>query len=370
MERIAHGAVERIGETGRASLTYRGEKTEREVETHDHREAFRVAHELMGASGCLEGLDAIGHRVVHGGNRFLSATRIDAEVIEAIREVSNLAPLHNKPALNVIEAAHEAFGTDVPMIAAFDTAYFAGLPEVATRYAIPREISDRYGIRRFGFHGLAHSYMAGLYQTLRPAIQRPRLVTLQLGGGCSITASFDGQPLDTSMGYTPLQGLIMGTRSGDIDPALPLRLQALTHMTADEVESMLNTESGLLALSGSSAEMRDLMPASENGDTNAALAIDAFCTSARKYVGGYLALLGGADALIFGGGIGENMPGIRRMICRGLEWAGVTLDEDANLHASGPEVKISDEASRIDVWVVHVDEAAVIARETLNLLTT
>jgi acetate kinase len=370
VERVAHGAIERIGGKGKARLTCGDEETEREVETQDHRDAFHVAHEMMDASGCLEGLEAVGHRVVHGGTRFLRPILIDDEVIEGIREVSVLAPLHNHPALAVIEASREAFDAETPMIAAFDTTYYVEMPEVATRYAIPREISDRYEIRRFGFHGLAHGYMARRYQELRPEVQRPRLVTLQLGGGCSVTASFDNQPMDTSMGYTPLQGLIMGTRSGNLDPALPLRLQALTGMTADEVESMLNTESGILALSGKSAEMRDLVPASEAGDQDAALAVDAFCASAKKYVGGYLALLGGADAIVFGGGIGENMPAIRRMICQGLQWAGVTLSDDVNEKAEGPETRISDKGSRIEVWVIRVDEAAVIARETVSLLST
>jgi acetate kinase len=369
VKRVATGSVERIGGRGRASISCSDEQHERETETRDHREAFGIAQGLLEQAGCLGDIDGVGHRVVHGGLRFRASTRIDAEVIDAIREVSVLAPLHNKPALAVIEAAAEAFGAEMPAVAAFDTAYFADLPDEASRYAIPKDLSDRYGIRRFGFHGLAHGDMVRRFQTLRPEVLRPRLITLMLGGGCSVTASFDGSPVDTSMGYTPLEGLVMGTRSGDIDPALPLRLQALTGMSPEDVEDLLNTRSGLLGLSGRSGEMRDLVPAAANGDEDAAFAVEMFCRSARKYVGAYLALLGGADAVIFSGGIGENMPEVRKGICQALEWAGLTLDDGANASASGPEVKIAGRESRIDAWVIRADEAAVIARETVALLT-
>ncbi len=369
VERVATGAIERIGAKGRAILHQGSDTIEHEVETQDHRDAFDAARRLLEQTDALGDVEAIGHRVVHGGMRFRSTTHIDAEVIEAIREVSDLAPLHNGPALAVIEAARDALGRDLPMVAAFDTAFFAGLPDVASRYAIPKELSEQYGIRRFGFHGLAHGYMARRFQALRPEITHPRLITLQLGSGCSAAATFDCMPIDTSMGYTPLEGLIMGTRSGDLDPALPLRLQALTGMSADEVETLLNTRSGLLGLSGSTAEMRDLMPAATAGDADAAFAIEAFCTRTKKYVGAYLALLGGADGVIFGGGIGENMPEIRRLICQGLQWCGVALDEGANEGATGTEVHIGAKGSTMDVWVMHVDEATVIARETVALLT-
>src|SRR5690606_26170217 len=189
-----------------------------------------------------------------------------------------------------------------------------------------------------------------------------------LGSGCSVTASFDGLPVDTSMGYTPLEGLVMGTRSGDIDPALPLRLQALSGKGPDEIETLLNKESGLLGLAGQS-EMRDLVSAVEAGDNDARIAVEIFCRSAKKYLGAYLAVLGGADGVIFGGGIGENIPDLRRRICAGLEWAGLVIDAKRNEQTPESDSLISSETSRIDVWVVHVDEAAVIARETVALLT-
>jgi acetate kinase len=306
--------------------------------------------------------------VVHGGLRFRASTRIDAEVIEAVRAASELAPLHNGPALAVIEAACERFGS-LPGVACFDTAFFADLPDTAARYAIPKDLSERHGIRRFGFHGLAHGDMVRRYLALRPELRAPRLVTLQLGNGCSAAASLGGKPIDTSMGYTPLEGLIMGTRSGDLDPALPLRLQALTGMPAEEVEAMLNEKSGLLGLSGRSADMRDLLAGEADGGPDCALAVEAFCARTKKYVGGYAALLGGLDALVFGGGIGEHNPSIRRRVCEGLAWAGLRLDEGANERATGDDVRISASESTIDVWVMQVDEAAVIARETFALLS-
>ena len=368
VSRVANGAVERIGRQGRMTLRCGDDWHDETITTRDHRDAFDAAYGLLQASGCLDGVEGAGHRVVHGGLRFRYSARIDGDVIAAIREVSDLAPLHNKPSLEVIEAALERCSTDMPQVAAFDTAFFAELPELAARYAIPKDLSERYGIRRFGFHGLAHGYMVQRFQALQPDVLRPRLITLMLGGGCSATASFDGRPLDTSMGYTPLEGLIMGTRSGDLDPALPLRLQALTGKSADEVETLLNTQSGLLGLSGRSGEMRDVVPAEAEGDLDAAFAVEAFCARARKYIGAYMAVLGGADGIVFGGGIGENMPEIRSRICRGFEWAGLVVDDDVNRNGGGPEVQISAAESGIRAWTIHVDEAAVIARETVVLL--
>jgi acetate kinase len=367
-KRIANGSVERIGDRGMASVIFGEDRIAREVETDGHRTAFSIARELLEESGSLQGIEAIGHRVVHGGPRFRESAAIDDTVVGAIREVSELAPLHNRPALDVIEAARDAFQPPVPMVAAFDTAFFADLPDVSARYALPRDLSEAFGIRRFGFHGLAHRYMVQRFRRLRPDIRKARLITLQLGSGCSATASLDGRPVDTSMGYTPLEGLIMGTRTGDLDPAVPLRLQSLTGKPAAAIEDVLNTRSGLLGLSGRSAEMRDLLPAAEAGDRDSAFAIEAFCTRVRKYIGAYAALLGGMDGIVFGGGIGENLPQIRQRVCEGMQWAGVELDNAANDHPPGSEARISDRASQVDVWVTRVDEAEVIARETFDLL--
>jgi acetate kinase len=368
-ERVASGAVDRVGGRGRLRLKLGDTEKERDVETSGHGEAFTHAMALLREAGIAEGIEAIGYRVVHGGERFLESTLIDDDVLAAIGDVSDLAPLHNAPALAVIEAARAAFSPGMSAVATFDTAFFARLPEAAASYALPREVSRRYGIRRFGFHGLAHSDMVRRFRGLRPGLEAPRLVTLQLGSGCSVAASIDGRPLDTSMGYTPLEGLIMGTRSGDLDPALALRLPAMTDQTPDEVESMLNTRSGLLGLSGRSSDMRDILAAAATDDAASGLALEAFCLRAKKYVGAYMALLGGAHAVIFGGGIGENLPEVRRRICQGMAWAGLELDAAANQQASGTEARISTPDSKVEAWVVQVDEAAVIARETAALLS-
>jgi acetate kinase len=254
------------------------------------------------------------------------------------------------------------------MVATFDTAFYADLPEEARLYALPRELSERLGIRRYGFHGLAHRYMVTRFRALRPEVGQPRLVTLQLGNGCSATASADGRPLDTSMGFTPLEGLIMGTRSGDLDPALPLFLAESEKLTPAEVDSLLNTRSGLLGLSGISHDMRDLLAASRRGEASAELAIAAFCLRVRKYVGAYLSVLGGADAIVFGGGIGEHSPEIRARICGGMEWAGLRLNLGANDAALGGEERISTDASPVEAWVLSVNEAAIIAEDVYTCL--
>jgi acetate kinase len=363
---LASGTVDRVGRDASVSLTIDGAKQERNVPAIDHAAAFRVAINLLHEAGLLGNTEAVGHRVVHGGSRFRAAALIDDDVVAAIEEVSVLAPLHNRPALDVIKAARGHFGA-LPNIAAFDTAFFAALPEVAALYAIPRELSSRLGIRRFGFHGLAHRYMVDRYSVAHPGVAQPRLITLQLGNGCSAAASMDGRPLDTSMGFTPLEGLIMGTRSGDIDPSIPLFLQTSAGMTPEEVDSLLNSRSGLLGLSGRSSDMRDLVQGASEGDAASALAIEAFCKRLQKYIGAYMAVLQGADAIIFGGGIGEHGAEIRRQVCEAFAWTGLRLNDEQETQDSA-EVKISHPQSTIEVWVVRVDEAAVIAQEVMALL--
>jgi acetate kinase len=365
--RLAHGAVDRLGPESIVRLEAGAEVLESRQAITSHADAFESAARLLDEEGLLAGLDAVGHRVVHGGLRFRSPTLIDDAVIEAVESVSKLAPLHNRPALAAIRAARAKFGDAVPMVATFDTAFYADLPEVASVYSLPRQVSSELGIRRFGFHGMAHRYMVERYRALRPDVSRPRLITLQLGNGCSATASLDGKPLDTSMGFTPLEGLIMGTRSGDLDPSLPLYLATEKGLSPAEVDAMLNGQSGLLGLSGLSSDMRDLVSAAANGHAGARLALEAFCYRVQKYVGAYLSVLGGADALIFGGGIGENSPEIRERICSNLAWAGLNLDASAN-RDTATETPISA-AGTMQAWVVHVDEAEIIARDVAACLT-
>jgi acetate kinase len=243
------------------------------------------------------------------------------------------------------------------------------MPARAARYAIPHELAERHALYRYGFHGLAHRYMAERFSQLTGSPLRGRkLITLQLGSGCSAAAIQDGHSIDTSMGFTPLEGLMMATRSGDADPALVPFLARHESVSANEVEHWLNASSGLLGVSGTSADVRDLLEAESRGDPRAALALDMFCYRARKYVGAYLAALGGADALIFGGGVGEHVPAIRARICDGLQWLGLELDHARNEAAIGHEERITIETSSISAYVVRVDEEQIIAREALELL--
>jgi acetate kinase len=368
-ERIASGSIDRVGGVAGLILSVPGAPTqERQQPVKDHSEAMQEAVALLDGAGLLAGLEAVGHRVVHGGPDLRAPAAIDDAVIAAIQAASELAMLHNQPALDAIAGCRARFGDAVPMVATFDTAFYADLPEVASRYALPKQLTQDLGIRRFGFHGLAHRYMIDAVRPAQPDALSPRLITLQLGNGCSATASRDGKPLDTSMGFTPLEGLMMGTRSGDLDPSLPLFLATRRGLSPDQVESVLNRQSGLLGLSGLSQDMRDLLEAATHGHADAALAVDQFCYRVRKYVGAYFSVLGGADAIVFGGGIGENSPEIRERVCRGLEWAGLQLSREANETVSGEAARISREGSTVEAWAVRVDEAAIIARDTVACL--
>jgi acetate kinase len=369
-ERIASGSIERVGGEADLVISVPGAPTrERQQPIEDHSEAMQEAVGLLDEAGLLAGVEAVGHRVVHGGPDLCAPTVIDDTVVEAIQAVGELAILHNQPALDAIAGCRARFGDALPMVATFDTAFYAELPDVAARYALPRQLTQDLGIRRFGFHGLAHRYGIEAVRAARPDAASGRLITLQLGNGCSATASLDGRPLDTSMGFTPLEGLIMGTRSGDLDPSLPLYLANRRGLSADQVESLLNRQSGLLGLSGLSHDMRDLLEAAKQGHADAALAVEQFCYRVRKYVGAYISVLGGADAVVFGGGIGENSPEVRERVCSGLEWAGLQFNHAANETMSGETARISQEGSKVEAWVVRVDEAAIIARDTVTCLS-
>jgi acetate kinase len=311
----------------------------------------------------------VGHRVVHGGGRFDAPTLLSDAVIEAIEDVSALAPLHNHPALEVVRATRAALGAGVPMTASFDTAFHRSMPARAANYAIPEELATRHDLRRFGFHGLAHGFMAERAAALlgRP-LEELRLVTLQLGAGCSAAAVDGGRSLDTSMGLTPLEGLMMGARSGDVDPSLAEVLAEREGITAAQAVDWLNTRSGLLGVSGRSSDMREVFAAASSGDERAALAIEMFCYRVRKQVGAYLAALEGADAVVFGGGIGEHQPEVRARICARLGWAGLRLDPDRNASLPAGEGLVSEAASPIAALVVAVDEELWIAREARRLL--
>jgi acetate kinase len=296
--------------------------------------------------------DVIAHRVVHGGGRLPEVVRIDGSVLRVLREVLPLAPLHNGPALEGIEAT---LGAGVPLVAALDTAFHAALPPRAWRYAIP----DVAGVRRYGFHGWSHRSVTERYAVLAKS-PAPTIITLHLGSGCSAAAIRHGQSVDTSMGYSPLEGLVMATRAGDLDPAI---LTHLLHegMSLPELERMLNHAAGLQALAGS-GDVRTLL---ERTDSAAELAIEIFCYRIRKYVGAYLAVLEGAEALVFTGGVGENASEIRRRVCQGFAWAGLTVDSERN-DRQGP--RISSDDSRLAAYVIPTEEEQLIARETLRLM--
>jgi acetate kinase len=369
--RLAAGNISGIGRNVTIRVR-RGDKDEPTLSANlkDHGEATRWVFDWLQkpTDSHATAPDAIGHRIVHGGPRLSEPTAIDDDVIHEIAAVGELAPLHNGSALQAIKSARELIGITIPMVGVFDTAFHHDLPERASRYAIPREMADR-GIRRYGFHGLAHRYMTErCAQLLGRRVQDLRLVTLQLGSGCSAAAIRGGTSVDTSMGFTPLEGLVMGTRCGDIDPAVMRYLCEHDRMTPSEVDEWLNHRCGLLGVSGTSADVRELLRLQALGDEGARLALELFCYRLRKYVGAYLAVLGGADAIVFGGGIGENSAEIRWQTCQGMEWLGLHMDERRNAGAVGIEREISGENSRIRAFVIPVDEEIIIARDTFECL--
>jgi acetate kinase len=378
-EKLARGTIERLG--GEAVLTLRagsGAVQKTTANLRDHRAAVEyIVAWLVSADGGVglggrADIDAVGHRVVHGGERFTRSVQIDDEVLRGIEDTIDLAPLHNPANLRGIAAARAVLGAGVPQVAVFDTAFHNTLPDHAYLYAIPYQLYRRYKIRRYGFHGTSHRYVAHRWRQLTGTDRdRTRLVTLHLGNGCSACAIVNGDSVDTSMGFTPLEGLVMGTRSGDIDPAVLDYLSGKEGLSLPEAEALLNKQSGLLGISGLTNDMRELLAEErEHGDRRARLAIEIFAYRVRKYVGAYLAAIGGADALVFAGGIGENSAEVRARICSGLEWMGLTLDAARNDEAvGGREGRISDGASRLAAWVIPTDEELLIARDTFRVVT-
>ena len=373
------GSVEGIGPAARLMLRRDGitvVQTTGPVSTHG--EAVQRLMQMLEESSKCEGralrIDAVGHRVVHGGERFREPVVINDDVVAAIDRLAEFAPLHNPGSIAGIKGARAALGSHIPMVAVFDTDFHRSMPLVASSYAIDVDLARKHGIRRYGFHGIAHASLAGIYAD---AVNRPlaqlRLITLQLGNGCSATAIDRGRSVDTSMGFTPLEGLVMGTRSGDLDPAVVGHLVRREGLSVDEVERLLNERSGLLGLSGLSGDMREILNAAEGKpDSRAALGLDTFCYRVRKYIGAYLAVLGGADALVFGGGIGERSALIRARICDGMDWCGLRLDRSRNEAAvqvvPGEAVRISEASAPISCYVAGVDEEVEIARATLDCL--
>jgi acetate kinase len=308
-------------------------------------------------------IDVVAHRIVHGGSTLTESCIVDEHIEKEIEGLSFLAPLHNPVALKWVRTCRVVIGADIPQIAVFDTAFYASMPNVSKTYALPKDLCSTHDIRRYGFHGIAHRAMVKRHKELSP--DNRRIISIQLGSGCSITAVKDGQPLDTSMGFSPNEGLVMSTRSGDIDSGVLLYLAENAGLSMNEIDRMLNRSSGLLGVSDISDDMKILL---ESEDPGARLAVELYCYRIKKYIGAYMAALGGVDAVLFGGGVGENAPQIRKRIFENMEWCDILLDQSANESAVGKEDHISSEKSRVDVMVIPVDEAAVLAEEAVNIM--
>jgi acetate kinase len=337
-ELLGSGVIERIGAPGAPA---------------DHEEAFaRIPH--------LDEVHAAGHRVVHGGDRFSASVLIDDAVEAAIEALIPLAPLHNPVNLAVIRAGRHRL-PHIPHVAVFDTAFHAAVAPAAYTYGLPFDLAERWKIRRYGFHGTSHRYIASRF----PADKK--LITLHLGNGCSAAAIRDGHSVDTTMGMTPLEGLMMGTRPGDLDPGILLRLMEWEGWDAADLDRLLNRESGLLGLSGISNDMRELEAHAAQGHARAALAIDVFCHRVRRAIGSLYAVLNGADALVFTGGIGENSPAVREKVCRDLDALGIALDPAQNAQIKAVEARISPLEARTEVWVVPTNEELLVARDAAEV---
>jgi acetate kinase len=375
--KLARGQIERIG--AEAIWSYRAgdaPSTKGSTGMRDHRAAVEhllawlVSEESGVEIHSLAEIGAVGHRVVHGGERFVRSLAIDDAVMRGIEETIELAPLHNPANLKGVQAVKAVLGPAVPQVAVFDTAFHHTLPERAFLYAIPYSLYRRHRVRRYGFHGTSHRYVSYRWRQLTgTAREQEKIITLHLGNGCSACAIVGGESIDTSMGFTPLEGLVMGTRSGDLDPALLDYIAEKEGLTLAGVETLLNKQSGLLGISGLTNDMRELLAeAEEHDDRRAWLAIEIFCYRVRKYVGSYLAAMGGANAICFAGGIGENAPAIRAMICEGLEFAGIRVDHALNHGLTTGEGRISPEGAHPEVWVIPTDEELLIARDTFRVV--
>jgi acetate kinase len=373
---VAGGLVERIGET-QSVMKHKGRdaagklvETVREVQASDHRDAFRDVEQALRATpgfGDGENLIAVGHRVVHGGESFSTPTLITPTVIGSIRALSSLAPLHNPPNLIGIKVCRERFGA-TPQVAVFDTAFHQTMPEHAYRYAVPDDWYERDGIRRYGFHGSSHRFVANrTAEHLGQPISELRMVTLHLGNGASAAAIAGGVSIDTSMGFTPLEGLVMGTRSGDLDPAVASYMQKARNVDGETIEGILNRQSGLRGLCGSN-DMREVLARAESGRENAVRAVDIYCYRIKKYIGAYAAALGGLDALVFTGGVGENSAAIRRQVCTGLDFLGIALDGARNDGPTGEASIISPDERKLRVLVVRTNEELQIARDAVAVI--
>ncbi len=373
LDLLSSGIVERIGED-EPSFTHKvnGKKIQNKVKASNHQEAFQVVIDdlLNKEHGLLSSINEImgvGHRVVHGADTFSGTVMINQSVIEKMEECIPLAPLHNPPNLMGIGAARKLL-PEVPHVGVFDTAFHQTLEPKAYLYGLPYELYEKHRIRRYGFHGTSHKYVSRkLSQILDKPLSQLKIVTCHLGNGSSIAAIDGGKSVDTTMGMTPLEGVMMGTRSGDMDPAIPMFLMDKENMSAQDVDRLLNKKSGVLGLSGVSNDFRDLWEASDKGHRRARLALEAYSYRIKKYVGAYAAAMGGITDIIFTAGIGERDPGVREMVCTGLEFMGVEFDRKTNENKRDQGL-ISNGNSRVRVWIIPTNEELMIAQETRELI--
>jgi acetate kinase len=370
---MAKGLVERIGMDGSILKHSPADKDTLEFTPAipDHKVAIQLVIDALidenhGVIKKMSEINAVGHRVVHGGERFTDSMLITSDVIAGIEACCEIAPLHNPPNLHGIHACMELM-PEVPQVAVFDTAFHQTMPKTAFLYGLPYEMYVKYGLRRYGFHGTSHRYVAQkAAEMMGEHMSDLRIITCHLGNGASLTAIKYGKSVDTSMGYTPLEGLIMGTRSGEIDPAIIPFLMEKENMDAQQIDNLLNRQSGILGISGVSSDFRDLEAAANNGDERSQLAIDIFAYKVRKYIGGYVAAMGGVDAIVFTAGLGENSPFMREKICNGLEYLGTRIDPELN-KIRGKASEISIKRSRTKIFVVPTNEELVIARDTKRI---
>ena len=373
-EVLAKGLCERIGIDGHIKHTPTGKDVyDADRYMPDHEAAIKLVMEVLthnyyGVIKDMSEIDAVGHRVVHGGEKFKSSCLITDEVIETLRELSPLAPLHNPAGILGIEAARKVFG-NIPMVAVFDTAFHSTMPPKAYMYAIPYEYYEKYGVRRYGFHGTSHKYVAHkAAEYLEEPIERLKLITCHLGNGSSIAAVDQGKVVDTSMGMTPLAGLMMGTRCGDLDPSVVNYLKYTLNITGHELDEILNKKSGLLGISGVSSDKRDVEEAAAAGNKRAQLASDMLNYQIKKTVGAYIAAMGGVDAIVFTGGIGEHDAIARAKVCHHMDWLGIRIDTEKNKHPVGDVCEITAWGAKVRTLVIATDEELMIARDTKEVV--
>ncbi len=375
-EVIAQGGIEKIGMKGsflKATLP-NGDKLMLEGEVLEHRAGIEyiLGVLLSKEHGCIKSLDeiqAVGHRVVHGGEYFNESVLINDEVIQSLIDCIELAPLHNPPNLKGIYAIQELMPT-TPQVAVFDTAFHQTMPEHAYMYGIPHSLYEKYGIRRYGFHGTSHRYVSKrVCEFLDVPFEEQRIITAHIGNGGSVTAIKNGESIDTSMGMTPVEGLIMGTRSGDVDPGVVSFIMEKEHMGTQGISTLLNKFSGILGVSGISSDMREIEDGYFNGNERAVLAMDMYNYRIKKFVGAYTAALGGLDILVFTGGVGENQALTREYVCKNMEYMGIELDEELNNSVRAKEIVISKPTSKVKVLIIPTDEELTIAQDTLEILS-